>query len=222
MPSWATPMDNADRKPFADILQATYTEVYQREPLSKTALTIWWASMSRFTFEQFTGAMTAWIQRAGRGQHPPKPADIIEMVAGTGAERAVLAWHQVHWAMARVGGYQSVCFGDPISNLTIEQMGGWPKLCLTPEAELPFRAKDFQTAYAALCGREVSYPGHLAGSLEIEAYASGRAPSLPTVLIGEGALAVSMSGRAGPPQITTSAAQAVQAIANTIPKLETP
>jgi hypothetical protein len=209
MPSWVPTMDDADKKRFADILQATYTEVYQREPLSKTALTIWWAALSRFTVDEFSMAMTSWLQRAGRGQHPPKPADIIEMISGTAGDRSVIAWHQVLWAMGRVGGYNSVCFEDPVSNLTVEQMGGWPKLCSTPEAELPFRAKDFQTAYAALCGREVSHPSHLAGRFEIEAHASGRALQRDVVMVGHGARPVYESGRSGPAQITVSASEAI-------------
>jgi len=198
-------MQDADRKRFADIVQACYTEVYQREPLSKTALSIWWSALSGITIEQFSEAMSDWLRRPGRGQFPPRPADVLEQVGGTAADRALISWHQVQWAMARIGGYSSVCFDDPMANLVIEQMGGWPKLCSTPEHELPFRAKDFQTAYAALSGRDVAHPAYLPGTTEISNHAAGhRRPTSP-IMIGAGAQRVLESGRSGPAHATVPA-----------------
>lgn len=202
------------RQRFADIINGTYTEIYQREPLSVIGLKIWWAALREVDIGVFAKAVSRWVQTPGRGQFPPKPADILEMIHGPAGDRALLAWTRTREACARVGQYQSVCFDDGRINATIEQMGGWPKLCATPEAELPFRAKDFERIYTALIGREIQPPAYLPGVTDTANNAAGhRRPTTP-ILIGDATAAqlVLETGRAGASTLTTTAAKAVESL----------
>jgi len=97
----------------------------------------------------------------------PKPADLMRCLAEDAEQRALTAWLKVSDAIRRVGSYSSVAFDDPIIHAVIASQGGWIKLCSTPDHQLPFRAKAFQTHYQALCQRPLThYPATLCGRIE--------------------------------------------------------
>jgi hypothetical protein len=175
----------ADKKPFAEMLQATYTELYQREPLSRIALQLWWGAFADIDIAAFSAALSGWVTRAGRGQHPPKPADILKLIGGSIEDRAILAWRKAEAACARVGQYHSVCFDDPMINAAIEQMGGWPKLCAGPEADLQWRERDFKALYVALTESGAEHPAHLPGAFEIQNAANGYVRPVTPYLLGD-------------------------------------
>ncbi len=55
------------------------------------------------------------MQNAEAGQFPPKPADLIRFLDGTGESRAMGAWSLVERTLRRIGPYQSLVFDDPIT-----------------------------------------------------------------------------------------------------------
>lgn len=85
-------------------------------------------------------------------------------------ERALVAWTVVFNAIGSTGGYLSVDFDDPVINATIRSMGGWPKLTDTPNAEMPFRQKDFERVYASLAnlGINAEMARPLPGLIEVD------------------------------------------------------
>lgn len=200
-------MQEHDKRKFAEILKVTYTELYQREALTKNGLQMWWAIFAPYTIDQFSAAVSQHCARPGAGKFAPKPADILELINGSVDDRSVLAWHQVVQSIARVGQYQSVCFDDHVTNKVIEQMGGWPKLCSTPEHELPFRARDFERTYKALHGKRFDHPPHLPGAHERDNASAGRDARNNVILIGQQdqARAVLETGTLRPALLTTAA-----------------
>jgi len=49
--------------------------------------------------------------------------------------RAVIAFDALSSAVVQQGAYRSVRFDDPILNTTVQSLGGWVRICETPEAE---------------------------------------------------------------------------------------
>jgi hypothetical protein len=65
---------------------------------------------------------------------------VAELRRMAGAElstesRAVVAFDALSSAVARAGAYRSIRFDDPILNTTVQSLGGWIRVCDTPEAE---------------------------------------------------------------------------------------
>lgn len=178
-------MDQTERKHLALALSATM-EVYGKT-VTPTMAEVWIAALDGFTVAQIRGALSAHMRDPDTGQYPPKPADVVRLLRGTSADNATLAWVKVTAAMRGVGGYASVVFDDPAIHAAIESMGGWPKLCVGEEAELPFRERDFRGVYTAMRNRGgFEYPAVLAGRSEIECIASGHAARVPApVLCGD-------------------------------------
>ena len=64
--------------------------------------------------------------------------------------RAIIAFELVGKAISRHGSYESIVFDDPILNATINNLGGWVKICDTPEDTWEsFFRRDFLKAYCA-------------------------------------------------------------------------
>jgi|GEM_PF-2569597 len=73
-------MFDQDKKAFKELMDAT-SEYYQREPLSKMALQMYFAALSHLSFEQVREAINIHVQRKG-GQFYPKASDIIAILEG--------------------------------------------------------------------------------------------------------------------------------------------
>ena len=108
----------------------------------------------------------------------PKPAELRQLALGKDEDSALLAWVIVEKAIRHVGAYDSVRFNDPIIHSAIEGMGGWVKLCETPETELKWKAKEFQTLYRAMKGKRV-HPEYLPGIVERDNAAFGFVDDIP-------------------------------------------
>lgn len=125
----------------------------------------------------------------------PKPADLIRIIKGTGADHAQLAWSKVESAVRHVGTYKSVVFDDAIIHRVLADMGGWPMLGQKTEDELPFVANEFRARYHALKSRGmdgVVYPPSMPGYAELTSgnydqhWYAERGLSAPTpVMIGD-------------------------------------
>lgn len=87
-------MNEREKDAFGSLLIATL-EVYGTK-LSPAALSIWTAAVSDYSLEQLRGALSAYVKTAGTGHFAPKPADLIELLAGNdGRPGAEVAWTSV-------------------------------------------------------------------------------------------------------------------------------
>jgi hypothetical protein len=97
------------------------------------------------------------------------------------------AWSVVDKAVRMVGPYQSVVFDDPIIHRTLDDMGGWIKLCNTGrEEDYKFQGIEFARRYRAYVisgGVGADYPRYLIGMAECENGSRGLKTS-PPMLIG--------------------------------------
>ena len=126
---------------------------YYRQPVSEFVLQVWCQACQPYTLEQVSKAMTAHITDAERGVYAPKVADLVRVLAGTHTDRALLAWGKVLDAMARVGAYSDVVFDDPAIHATIEDLGGWTKICRLETKELSYLQHRFCESHKAYTGR---------------------------------------------------------------------
>ena len=204
-------MKPSDSGAFAQLLtdvMATY-----RQDVSRFILDVWWSACQPFSMEQFRKAVNAHLTDADRGQFAPKIADIVRILAGTRTERSMLAWGKVHEAMGSVGAYTDVVFDDPAIHATIEDLGGWPKVCRHPSEELGYLQHRFCEGHKAYTGRDkFEYPRRLMGDRSPDHEYQAKGLPLPKpVLIGDApqAKAVFLSGNvAGKTSITYQAATA--------------
>lgn len=122
---------------------------YYRADNSEFTLQVWWVGCQPFSLEQVSTAITSHITDPDKGQFAPKVADIVRQLAGTKTDRSLLAWGKVYDAMASVGAYKDVDFGDGAIHATIIDMGGWPKMCRTNTDELSYLQHRFCESYRA-------------------------------------------------------------------------
>lgn len=149
-------MRDAEKAAFAQLVKDAMA--FYRRDVSTFALDVWWQACRPFSLDQVAKALTAHATNPERGQFAPMPADIVRELDGTRSDRSLVAWGKVYDAMARVGSYSSVAFDEVQIHAAIEDMGGWPKLCQTATAELPFVQKRFCETYRAYAARPESPP----------------------------------------------------------------
>lgn len=178
------PLQDRDLDAFLDML-STVAAIYGRE-VTPAVTAIYWQALAPYDLAAVRQAFDRHVKNPDSGQFMPKPADLIRMLGGTTEDSAIAAWARVEKAARSVGGYESVVFDDPVIHRAIDDMGGWVKLCATPEDELPFRAKDFQNLYRGFTRRREipDYPRRLMGKFEAENLRNGQ-PVAPPVLVGD-------------------------------------
>jgi hypothetical protein len=190
-------MRHEDQEAFAALLSQCLA--FYGQTVSPFALDVWWQACEGCDLEQVRRALTAHAMDPESGRWPPKPADIVRVLAGTHGDRALIAFGKTLDAIRRVGAYQSVVFDDGIIHAVVEDMGGWPKLCRTKTDDLPFSQKRFCDAYRAYSrSGSVRHPPTLAGEHEAANALHGHRGA-PPVLIGDAAKArrVQLAGVAG-------------------------
>lgn len=181
-------IDDIDTKrDFAKVLTATLVGVYGKPRPDADVLTIWFAALQRYDLAEIRGALSKHVSNPDTGQFPPKPADVVRYIDGSGDSVAALAWMKASRAIGSVGRFQSVVFDDPLIHAAIDGMGGWPRFCDVKVDELPFLQKRFETAYRACKERGVTeYPRQLTGISEMENRANGYHDRIaPPMLVGE-------------------------------------
>ena len=178
------PLQPRDKAGFVGMLTAV-AGVYGRD-VSPAMIDIYWAALAPYDLAAVRQAFDRHVKSPDAGQYMPKPADLIRMLGGTSADAAMGAWAKVEKAIRRVGGHESVVFDDPLVHRCVDDLGGWPKLCATPEDELPFRARDFQALYRGFAmRREVpAFPARLVGRFEAQNRQAGQRVA-PPMLIGD-------------------------------------
>lgn len=160
---------------------------YYRQNASEFTLQIWWQACQRYDLEQVQKAMTAHAMDPERGQFAPKVADMVRILEGTSTDRAQLAWGRVLEAAASIGAYTDVAFDDPAIHATVEDLGGWVKVCRSETKDLGYLQHRFCESYRAYVGRgQFGYPAVLGGDRSPDAmYAKRGLPSPKPRLIGD-------------------------------------
>ena len=187
-------MQSTDRVKLYEALNGL-SELYGKE-LSDGALKLWFDALVRFELNEITAGLTRHVNDPDTGQFFPKPADVVRNIEGGKLDRASIAWTTVEKSISKVGGYESVCFDDPISQKVISDMGGWIRLCEVTFDELPFKANEFKKRYQGYIMRPpVTFPKILIGIAQADNEANNK-PVAPPIMIGneEKAKRVYLSG----------------------------
>lgn len=151
-----------DKKDFALLIAGVYA--YHRQPCSDALIGMYWRGCQHWDFEQVQKAVDQLTRDAEAGKFPPKIGDLTRALEGTHTDRAQLAWGKALAAMGSVGAYTDVVFDDPAIHATIEDLGGWPKVCRTDTKELNYLQHRFCESHKAYTGRGTfEYPRRLAG-----------------------------------------------------------
>lgn len=74
-------MDNRDKKQFMELMNAT-SEYYQKPPLSKIALQMYFSGLERFEYERIEQAISSHISSSDTGQFYPKVVDLVKLIEG--------------------------------------------------------------------------------------------------------------------------------------------
>lgn len=168
---------------FAELV--TSALAYYRQDCTPFTLVVWWEGCKPFALEQVSKALTAHATDADRGQYPPKVADVVRQLGGTKTDRAMVAWGKLYDAMCRVGAYADVVFDDPAIHASVNDMGGWVKLCRSDLENLSYTQHQFSESYRAYSGQQgFDYPRVLGGDRSPdELYAKrGLKPPVPVVI----------------------------------------
>lgn len=160
---------------------------YYKAEISRTALSIYWEGLRQFSYEAIEKACWAHTQLADEaGRWMPRNSDIVKMIEGGTADRAMMAWSKVDNAVRVRGTWDDVVFDDEIIHRVIADMGGWVLVGGKDDKEWPFVGKEFQQRYRAFSqrGGAPDYPAKLTGIANAQNGSSGR-PELPPILIGD-------------------------------------
>ncbi|KAF1009515.1 MAG: hypothetical protein GAK28_00153 [Luteibacter sp.] len=177
-------MIDTEKTEFAALLKSVMD--YYGKDVTPFLVSIYWDGLKRFEFEDVSRALSAHAQNPDNGQFWPKLADIVRMLEGSTESQGMRAWSKVRSAITSVGKMQSVVFDDPLIHVCIAEMGGWYALASCMEAELPFKARDFEKRYQAYrARREIpEFQPMLVGSHESENRLNGFPNRTKPVLIG--------------------------------------
>ncbi len=155
-------MRNEDKQQFVKLIGDVLG--FYRQDLSEFALHVWWQGCQPYSLEQVSKAITAHATDPDRGQFAPKIADIVRKLQGTKQDRSLLAWGKVMDAMGSIGAYQDVIFDDAAIHASIQDIGGWSKICRTSIDELSYLQHRFSQSHKAYTERgEFDYPKRLNG-----------------------------------------------------------
>ena len=158
-----------------------YVADYYRESVSETVLSFWTSGLAKFSFEDIKTAFENWMMTNDR---MPKISNIVEILNGTGCDRALAALMKVEKAMDDHGAYATVVFDDPVIHAVIQSMGGWIKACRQTEYEFTWWKKDFRERYEHCdrYGLPPELPVRLSGIFDQTNLALGEKSQKPVVI----------------------------------------
>ncbi|WP_079218913.1 DUF6475 domain-containing protein [Herbaspirillum robiniae] len=193
-------MHDNDKVRFATLL--TGIADYYRSPLASAVIELYWQGLRQFDIEAVEQALWRHTQTTDdAGKFMPKIADLKQMLQGTTADQASIAWTKVDTAVRTVGTHRDVVFDDGLIHRVIAEMGGWIQLGMAEEKEWPFIRNQFQSRYRGYRMRSETpeYAPVLIGISNAHNGKQGFAGQEP-VLIGNGAEAkrVMLGGTTAP------------------------
>jgi hypothetical protein len=130
---------------FTNLL-AGIAKAFSKE-LSDELIDFYWEMLSDFSFTEIKQAIFLHGTNPETGKFFPLPADIVAAIRGNPKDRALWAWAKIADAMRLVGAYSSIAFDDALIHVTLDDMGGWQKICATKVDHMPFVGKEFQERY---------------------------------------------------------------------------
>jgi len=164
-------------KPYFVKVMTGLCELFNKTP-SEFIFDIYYEAFKEYSDEQINTAVTNCV-KTYKYNTLPKPADIIEWIEGTKDDKALNAWLTARSAIARVGYYNSVAFGDPIISRVISEMGGWVDFCSQLTCDMPFVEKRFREIYKTFEKKDIHEPVPLVGFLESQNRLKGLTESIP-------------------------------------------
>lgn len=178
-------------------------EMYGKPRMSDEVAMLHFGALQDYSLEDVRKGFFAALRNPDSGQFMPRPADVIRELSGSSDTRAAVAWAKVFEAICRVGHMPSVAFDDAIIHAVIADMGGWVKLALVGNDELPFRERDFLRIYRSYSTRALGdYPRYLPGMAETENTATGHAVAEPQLLGDAQKCLAVMQGGSDKPRLT--------------------
>ena len=159
-------MNKKDAGKFAEcMIVLNDTLGSNNQPPSAAKIEFYFKALSDLSIEEVeTGALR--VANTKTMKVFPTPAEIREAVRGKAEDLAVIAVDKIQNALRGVGGYESVCFDDPVIHLIIQNYGGWAKLSDIIQDEWKWIRKEFEKHYKVYAGRGTpltAIPERLAG-----------------------------------------------------------
>lgn len=195
-------METTDYGELYAVLDATMETYGRMAPgMNDAVVDLWFRSLRKYSIADIRNALSRHVTDPDTGQFPPKIADVVKLLEGSGTDRATLAWAKLLKAAGRVGRYRSVAFDDPIIHAVVEDMGGWSLLCDMTDDDLRHEERRFCEKYRSFVRHGCpDYPPYIVGLEEQEQRAQGYLGQIkPPMLIGEpqAAQAAIGAGRGG-------------------------
>lgn len=152
----------------------------ENREISDALLDGYWETLKPFSDEQCDKAFKkVW----NNTRFFPKPEDFLEHLQG--GIPHMLAWKTAFTTVKKIGPYDSVKFSDPVINLVIELMGGWPAFCMMETEEIKWKQIEFSKIYKGVC-QNGKGPRHLPGVHEQTNLRTQKIGyDVPIVMIGE-------------------------------------
>ena len=182
-------MNLSDKKRFADSI-ATMAEAFGRA-LTPLTLKAFELGLDDIPIEQIERACT---ERMRNGKFFPNIAEIREACGClTPTARAAKAFQCLSEATLQHGYYRTVLFDDPVLNATVNNLGGWQRLCditAGDEWDKWFR-KEFERVYAGFAAAGIGSDEPLIGWCDSQNRFTGHQRREPLQLIATGLPALS-------------------------------
>jgi hypothetical protein len=159
-------MKKTDLEKFA-VIMAMLAEVFNDgKEISKNKVELYFKALEKYEIDKISLAASNMIQARVYPSFP-KPAEILQEINGTNADRATEAWIGVLNTVKNVGNYQSVKFADPVIHSVINVMGGWDNLASTMTVdEEKWKQKEFERLYQVM-NRRGNHSKYLPGTHEL-------------------------------------------------------
>jgi hypothetical protein len=154
-------MQPCDAGQFAALI-ASLGEIYGRQ-ITKTATQMYWAVLEPYELAEIKRAVKQHLSDKKACAYMPLPGQLIDSMGGSVEEKALLAWHKLKQALARVGASRGVQFDEPVMHQIVQDMGGMYHLGQMLERDLDFKQKDFKELYAFYAKNPQDYPPMLSG-----------------------------------------------------------
>jgi len=175
-------MNNSDLNKFSNAF-VVLCEIFDKR-VSETLTKVYFKALQKFSISEVEKAISSAITSC---KFMPKPVELIELMGGGIEDVARVQATKVFEAVARVGGYESVCFDDPITMAVIEKgYGGWNRLCNEAlDDNRKWDLIEFEKLYKSYHAQDIKKYGHLPGRHEISNNAHGHLDMPKPRLIGD-------------------------------------
>jgi hypothetical protein len=187
-------MHQSEIAKFKAMLQGVYS--FWDKQVTDFQLDVWWAALQKYDYEPVADAFSRYVGAPdAASRFLPKPADIALLLDGSRVDNAALAWAKVEKAIARVGCYQTTVFDDAVIHAAIDRMGGWVKLCMVTNDELPFKRNEFLSQYRAIKSLpRFEHPPSLIGMQDLENVGKGYKAKAPVMIGNQAACMAVLKG----------------------------